>query len=134
MRIALSFTWLPSVLACVGPARGQASRAQASEEVAARQEFELGREAYDHGSFANVLAHFERAYALQPRPELLYNVGRAADSDGRPGRAIEAYSSYLESNPDADNSALMRSVVARLFSFTKRLVICSPRARRRGAA
>lgn len=85
------------------------ARAQATDDVAAREQFEAGRTAYDHGSFSEALAHFERAYALQPRPELLYNVGRAADSDGQAQRAIAAYEAYLENEPDAENADFVRA-------------------------
>jgi tetratricopeptide (TPR) repeat protein len=114
MRFALHVAWLLSILACAGP-----GRAQTPEETAARQEFEAGRDAYDRGSFTSALAHFERAHALQPRPELLYNVGRAADSDGQASRAIEAYASYLESNPNAANADFVRARLAKMQALAR---------------
>jgi len=84
-------------------ATAQEKPAAADTDARARRAFEAGRDAYDHGSFTAALAHFEQAYALRPSPELLYNVGRAADSDGQPSRAIAAYSSYLEAYPNAEN-------------------------------
>lgn len=84
-------------------ATAQEKPAGADTDARARRAFEAGRDAYDHGSFTAALAHFEQAYALRPSPELLYNVGRAADSDGQPGRAIAAYSAYLEAYPNAEN-------------------------------
>lgn len=90
-------------------AAAQEQPAAAEADARARRAFEAGRDAYDHGSFTAALAHFEQAYALRPSPELLYNVGRAADSDGQPGRAIAAYAAYLEAYPNADNRDFVRA-------------------------
>jgi tetratricopeptide (TPR) repeat protein len=108
-RTSLSFVlcFLMSVLwqtaAARNVVRAQANAASDDADVRARRAFEAGRDAYDHGSFTAALAHFEQAYTLRPSPELLYNVGRAADSDGQPSRAIAAYSAYLEAYPSAEN-------------------------------
>lgn len=99
--VLLSVLWL--TVAAQKPATAQEKPAAADTDARARRAFEAGRDAYDHGSFTAALAHFEEAYALRPSPELLYNVGRAADSDGQPSRAIAAYSSYLEAYPNAEN-------------------------------
>jgi len=83
--------------------------APSETDAAARRAFEAGRDAYDHGAFAEALGYFERAQSLRPSPELLYNVGRAADSDGQSSRAITAYTSYLTTYPDAGNRDFVRA-------------------------
>jgi hypothetical protein len=77
----------------------------------AQRAFEQGRDAYENGRFAEALQHFERAYEISRSPKLLFNIGRAADSDLQPQRAVEAYQAYLDAVRDADNRAF---VVARI--------------------
>jgi tetratricopeptide (TPR) repeat protein len=78
-------------------------------ETDARAAFEQGRAAYERGAFGEALAHFERAQALSPRAELLYNIARSADSDGQTARAMSAYSAYLEAYPTAQNRAFVKA-------------------------
>lgn len=81
----------------------------ASADAEARRAFESGRDAYERGDFTQALRDFEQAQELRPSPELLYNVGRAADSDGQASRAVAAYSAYLASYPSADNRDFVRA-------------------------
>jgi tetratricopeptide (TPR) repeat protein len=92
------------------------SFADASPEAerAARVAFEDGRDAYNQGEFAAALVLFERAHALSPKSELLYNIGRAADSDGQNERAIGAYSAYLEAFPQSENREFVISGIDKL--------------------
>lgn len=85
------------------PVAAQARGLSPDLDIEARRAFEQGRDAYDHGLFGEALAHFEHAYQLSLRPKLLFNIARAADSDGQHGRAIEAYGLYLERMQDAEN-------------------------------
>ena len=73
---------------CANPASAQPApiAAQSPDDADARRAFEAGRDAYDHGAFAEALTHYERAYVLSHRPGLLFNIARAADSDGRADR------------------------------------------------
>jgi hypothetical protein len=52
-----------------------AASAHATES--ARSEFTLGMQAYDVGQFREAAAHFAAAYALEPRPALLFNEAQA---------------------------------------------------------
>jgi tetratricopeptide (TPR) repeat protein len=107
-------------------ARAQEPAEVSAADTAARTAFEAGRRAYDHGSFAEALAQFERANALSPRPELLYNIGRAADSDGQSARAITAYTSYLDGSPNADNRAFVQARLEKMRSLE--ILRASPQA------
>jgi len=106
-----------AVALAFAPARAQprqASGALAPAESAARDAFEAGRSAYDIGRFEEALTHYERAYALSPRPMLLFNIARAADADGQGARAIGAYSEYLRLIPDAENRAFVEARLGKL--------------------
>jgi hypothetical protein len=87
---------------------------EAQSDVEARSAFGRGREAYEQGSFGEALAHYEHAYSLSRRPELLFNIGRASEADGQVERAMQAYRAYLEALPTAANHAFVRSLLAKL--------------------
>lgn len=80
----------------------------------AREAFERGRSAYERGRFGEAITWYERAHELSPHPTLLFNIGRAADSDGRHERAIQAYAAYLEALPGADNREFVEGRLERL--------------------
>lgn len=94
--------------------RAQAQEPDAARDAAAREAFESGRNAYDLGRFSEALAAYERSYELSHRPLLLFNIARAAEADGRPARAIEAYEGYLQAVPDADNRAFAEARLSKL--------------------
>jgi tetratricopeptide (TPR) repeat protein len=97
-------------------ARAQASDGEptGSSDPAARAAFEAGRLAYNHGRFADALSQFELAFELSHHPKLLFNVARAAESDGRHERALAAYAAYLRALPDADNRDFVEARMQRL--------------------
>jgi tetratricopeptide (TPR) repeat protein len=69
----------------------------------ARNLFEAGRLAYDDGRFEEALGYFQKAFDLSQRPELLYNVGSAAERLRQDDKALAAYERYLREVPTADN-------------------------------
>jgi hypothetical protein len=68
----------------------------------ARDLFEKGRVAWDEGRFREAWEFWHHSYRLSRRPELLYNVGQAADRLRMDREALEAFRLYLEKNPDAE--------------------------------
>jgi len=109
VALVISATMLASLTAPKHTARAQEIGTTPEGDAEARREFEVGREAYDHGAFSEARSHFERAFQLSRRRELLFNIGRAADSEGNPERAISAYSAYLEVFPEAANRDFVRA-------------------------
>jgi hypothetical protein len=96
-------------------ARAQAHETQPTDsDPAARAAFEAGRAAYDHGRFAEALDQFQLAYELSRLPQLLFNIARAAESDGRNERAVSAYEAYLQALPVADNRDFVEARMRRL--------------------
>jgi len=69
----------------------------------ARELFEKGRVAWDEGRFREAWEFWHHSYRLSRRPELLYNVGQAADRLRMDREALEAFRLYLAKNPDAAN-------------------------------
>jgi hypothetical protein len=69
----------------------------------ARALFKQGREAYEDGRYRDAWDYFRQAYLLSKRPELLYNVGQAADRLRMDREALEAFKLYLTRLPEAEN-------------------------------
>ncbi|MEM9068354.1 MAG: tetratricopeptide repeat protein [Myxococcota bacterium] len=76
--------------------------------------FEAGRAAFDGGRFEEALEHFERAYALSGRSALLFNIGHTAERLRRDERAIEAFTEFLEANPESPQRAAVSARLALL--------------------
>ncbi len=68
--------------------------------------FDEGRAAFAQGRFEDALRLFRQAYRLSSRPELLYNIGSAADRLRRDREALQAFQAYLDrAPPDAASRA-----------------------------
>jgi hypothetical protein len=77
----------------------------------AAAEFEAGKSAYWAGRYEDALESFERAARLSNRPELLYNIGAAADRLRNDERALSALEAYLAADPGSPMAANVRSRV-----------------------
>jgi tetratricopeptide (TPR) repeat protein len=89
MPARLLFLWLS--LACASVLAEDKSET----ESLARTLFVGAREAYERGDYASAYADFQLSYDLSQRPELLYNVGLAAQKLGRGDEALAAFEGYL---------------------------------------
>lgn len=69
----------------------------------ARKLFEAGRNAYDIGDYSLALEHFQQAYELIDRPQLLFNIAQCADRMRLDETALSAYKRYIERVPNAAN-------------------------------
>lgn len=83
--------------------------ADADRDAQARTRFFEGKKAYDTGDFRTAWQHFREAYVLSHRPQLLFNIGQAADRLGETADAESAFKMYLEQLPDADNALQVRA-------------------------
>ena len=81
----------------------EAPETAAVEDSGAKTAFAAGRAAYDAGNYEEALQRFQEAHDLSKRPELLYNIGLAADRLRYNHAAREAYRAYVRQLPVADN-------------------------------
>jgi iron complex outermembrane receptor protein len=72
------------------------------------------RKAFDAGQFDVAAQLLEQAYALQPAPALLFNIGRAQLQAGHLEDAVAAYKRYLEAAPDATDANAVRTTIDEL--------------------
>lgn len=90
------------------------AHAQDTDDEAARAHHEAGRVYLERGRFDEAAREFEEAYALSPRPEILYNLSVAYRDAGRLREAAGALRRYLETDPDDENRAMLEERLRRL--------------------
>lgn len=69
------------------------------------------KQAFDGGRFVEAADLLNRAYALQPTPVLLYNMGRAYQQAGEKEKAIDAYERYLAAARSAPDEGAVRTTI-----------------------
>ena len=89
----------------------------------ARAHFKQGRAYQDAGAYAQAVDEFKAAYALDPRPELLFNIAQVERLAGKKAEAVEHYRQYLEAEPNGKGADEARRHVVDL---TKALEAESP--------
>jgi tetratricopeptide (TPR) repeat protein len=95
-------------------AQTNASTRAPAQDAHARDLFEKGRVAYQEARYDVALDLFTQAYALSKRPQLLNNIGQAADRLRMDADALDAYQRYLAEVPDAENRAAVENRIAAL--------------------
>ncbi len=117
-RVMLGAGIATAVLICSGPGITHAQRepqapAPASTETreAARKLVNEGIAAQDAGSYDKAIALYMRAFALDPHPWLLFNVGQAHRLAGCLERATSFYERYLALEPSGSQAPVARAVL-----------------------
>ncbi|MGZ6078472.1 MAG: tetratricopeptide repeat protein [Myxococcaceae bacterium] len=85
-----------------------------SDVEQARADFERGADLYRAGDFRGALAAFEAAQARAPAPQSLFNIARCQERLGQLAEAVESYSEYLASAPNAPDRQAVAAHVAEL--------------------
>jgi tetratricopeptide (TPR) repeat protein len=102
---------IAAVLLCLGAPSAAFADDTAAYEVA----FERGTELFDKGEWAAAREEFQRAYRLDPKPLLLFNIGSTYRKEGNYIEALFYYHRYLEeAPPDASLRAFAEKVVSDL--------------------
>jgi tetratricopeptide (TPR) repeat protein len=81
------------------PLQGKPRRDAVSDDRRARRNFEAGKKAYENQRYARALNSFEHAYALSPRPLMLYNIAQTEDQLGKRNEARGHYKLFLAELP-----------------------------------
>ncbi len=99
------------VFALIGRA---AAAAPGDEEF--KQHYEHGLHAYNSEQYDDAIKEFEAAYAIKPKPRLLFNIGQAFRILGNAREALRFYLLYqaLEPNPKPGLKAELEGYIAQL--------------------
>lgn len=87
---------------------------QTADDAVARGLFQAGKAAYEAGKYEDALTFFEQAHARSGRPQLLFNIGQAAERLRRDEKALEVFRAYLTQVPDAPNRADVEARIKQL--------------------
>jgi hypothetical protein len=85
-----------------------------SNRKAAKEIFEKGATEYNLGHFADAIGLFEKAYALDPSPIILFNIAQCHRQTANNERALFFYRRYLAEAPKAPNRAEVEKRIADL--------------------
>ena len=105
------------------------AHAQRDKLALARAHYEQGKQFFKQRKYDEALVELEKAYYLDPRPELIYNLARVHEERGDLDNAIHYYKSYLVNQPKAPNVKEVRRTIRRLKGLRSRgriLVITEP--------
>lgn len=111
MLRALGPCFLVLLLTC-GSARAQT--ATSADDEVARGLFQAGKAAYQARKYADALSFFQQAHERSHRPELLFNIGQAAERLRQDEKALEAFRAYLTQVPNAANRADVEARIRQL--------------------
>lgn len=84
--------------------KGGSRKATSADDEVARGLFQAGKAAYQGGKYEDALSFLEQAHARSGRPELLFNIGQAADRLRQDEKALEVFRAYLTQVPSAAKS------------------------------
>lgn len=73
---------------------------QLESRVAAKKSFRAGLDLIQQGKYADAVKELEKANAIVPSPNIVYNIARAQAAIGNLTEAVAAYREYLKSEPD----------------------------------
>lgn len=77
----------------------------------AKEHFQLASAAHKAGRFRDALKELMLAYALEPRPELLYAIAQVHVKLGECPQAISFYERFLASNPKAEHASRANAAI-----------------------
>lgn len=90
-----------------------AAPAQLLDDPEARRLFGEAQSAFETGDYSTASARLEAAYAIEPKPELLYPWAQAERNLDRCKEAIELYRKFLDSSPSERMADAAKQNIAR---------------------
>jgi outer membrane receptor for ferrienterochelin and colicins len=100
--------------------------AQDLAEQEARARYQAGQVAYAGEHWQRAFDDFSAAFALVPRPELLYDMARCIEALGRPDEATIYYERFLVARPDTPERANIERAIVRLRAVVAAAIEASP--------
>jgi tetratricopeptide (TPR) repeat protein len=109
-KVALLLGYLGLIVVLFGggirPALAQTSTVDKQAQVL----FDNGRGLYNEGQYSDAIAAWERAYALSPRPLILFNIANAYERDGQIQKAIDVLNRYRAFAAAGEGDVILRRI------------------------
>jgi tetratricopeptide (TPR) repeat protein len=80
----------------------------------AKAHFKQGRAFFDRGNYERAIDEYKQAYAIDARPELLFNIAQAYRLSKKRAEALDYFKQYLAAQPDGAGAAEARRHVETL--------------------
>jgi hypothetical protein len=115
-------------LSVAGSAPAQPASVGPADVARAEQLYDEGVAATDRGDFAGAISSFLASYALNPLPDVLYNIGMCHKALGELPQALNAFRDYVDGmggNLSPEEQAEFDGLLAELAPQVGRLVIDS---------
>jgi hypothetical protein len=116
-------------LSVAGAASAQPTPVSPADVARAEQLYDEGVAATDRGDFAGAISSFQASYAINPLPDVLYNVGMCHKALGELPAALNAFRDYVAGmggNLSAEEQAEFDGLLAELAPQVGRLEIQGP--------
>lgn len=110
--VALAKAWLVAAVLLAAPAVHAQEAPDTSRDLEARALFDAGVAAFNAGRYQDALARFETAYELSGHPQLLYNIGQAADRLRDDEAALRYFRLYLSESPRPERRSEVEARIA----------------------
>ena len=78
----------------------------AEQKRAAKTHFQQGRAFYEAGAYADAVSAYQRAFALVPLPDLLFNIAQAYRMQGELEKAYAAAKEHLFAWPELNEAVI----------------------------
>jgi tetratricopeptide (TPR) repeat protein len=108
LMIELALLFAVTLLVTAAPAWAQNATDQA------RVEFKRGAEAYQEARYEDAIEAFTRAYELDAKPTLLYNIAQAHERLGDVPSALRAYRDFLRADSPEQDRKLVETRIRNL--------------------
>jgi len=96
------------------PSPGSSVPTGANTRVTAKKLVDDGIAAFNVKDYGKAISFYMRAFVLEPRPRLLFNVGQALRLAGCTERAVSFYARYLALEPQGGESEAARGILAEI--------------------
>ena len=110
--------WISLLAAALLVGPGRALGEETLEYEMAKTHYDLGAKYYQQGNYEIALDEFGKAYKLEPRPALRFNIGRCQEAMGQGEEAIASYEAFLKAVPGTPER---RAVELRIQNIRQRL-------------
>lgn len=102
--VLVAVSWPSSDMLAQPSGDAEAGQAEESDQQTFKDLTRRGAQAFQQKDYAQAVELFEKAYAIRPIPNLLYNIGRVYEKKGDFEKAISHYEQFIN-QPDVDIKA-----------------------------
>lgn len=105
------------------PAKGKGDKGEDAKRVDARKHYAEGESKFQSGDYEGAYAAYKAANDAIPAPQTLYKMAVCLDKLDKTSEAVDAYGSFLSSNPPASLEAKVTDAQSRVTELKKKMPV-----------